>query len=154
MNPRSTMSVAGHPIHVILVPFVIAFYCGALAADIGYAAMGDAFFARMALWLLGEGVVMSVPTALIGLIDFLAEPRIRAMTAAWLHLGGNVLLTLVSAADWYLRYQVGAEQGSQSYIWLAVVAVLILLFNGWMGWAMVYSHHVAVSDIAAPDSAI
>ena len=35
MNPRSTIQIAGHPIHVMLVPFVIGYYTGAFAADLG-----------------------------------------------------------------------------------------------------------------------
>ena len=35
-NPRSTVQIAGHPIHVMIVPFVIGFYVGAFAADLAY----------------------------------------------------------------------------------------------------------------------
>src|SRR5262249_15939418 len=100
--------------------------------------------------LLGPGIVMSVPTAVLGLVDFLGEPAIRAIKQAWYHLIGNVLLTLVSIVDWYLRYQEGAQAGSRDYLWLALVGVLLLLFNGWVGWEMVYRRHVGVSDDIGP----
>ena len=35
-NPRSTVSVADHPIHPLLVPFPIAFFIGTLACDLVY----------------------------------------------------------------------------------------------------------------------
>ena len=35
-NPRSTVQVAGHPIHPMLIPFPIAFFVGTLVTDIVY----------------------------------------------------------------------------------------------------------------------
>jgi uncharacterized membrane protein len=32
---------------------------------------------------------------------------------------------------------------------LSIAVVLILLFTGWMGWAMVYRHGVAVAETSA-----
>jgi uncharacterized membrane protein len=145
-NPRSTVSLAGHPIHVMLVPFVIGFYTGAFGADVAYAATQDPFWARAAIWLIGVGIIMSAFAATVGFIDFIMEPRIRDLSAAWWHLGGNILLSAVSIVDWFLRYEEGNEAGSHHYIWLSLAAVLLLLFNGWKGWEMVYSHKVGVAD--------
>ena len=146
MNPRSTVSVAGHPVHAMLVPFVIAFYVGAFLSDIAYACVMDPFWARAALWLIGAGIVASAMAATIGLIDFIAEPAIRELRDAWWHLGANVLLSLVSILDGLLRYEVGAEAGSKGYIWLSGLSVLILLFSGWKGGQLVYRHGVGVKN--------
>jgi uncharacterized membrane protein len=35
-NPRSTASIAGHPIHPMLIPFPIAFFVGTFACDLVY----------------------------------------------------------------------------------------------------------------------
>jgi len=146
MNPRSTISFAGHPVHVMLVPFVIGFYTGAFLSDVGFAVSGDPFWARAAIWLIGAGIFMSALAATVGFLDFILEPKIRDLSAAWWHLGGNILLSAVSIVDWFLRYEEGEVAGSHNYIWLSLVAVLLLIFNGWKGWEMVYSHHVGVSD--------
>jgi uncharacterized membrane protein len=146
MNPRSTISVAGHPVHVMLVPFVIGFYTGAFAADLAFAGTGDAFWARAALWLIGAGIVMSAFAATVGFVDFIFEPKIRDLSAAWWHLGGNLLLSAVSITDWVLRYDEGFVAGSHNYLWMSAVAVALLVFNGWMGWDLVYAHHVGIKD--------
>jgi uncharacterized membrane protein len=146
MNPKSTVSIAGHPVHAMLVPFVIAFYTGALLCDIAYASVMDPFWARAAFWLVGAGIVASAAAATIGLIDFVAEPRVRELRDAWWHLGANVLLSLVSILDWLLRYEVGAEAGSKAYVWLSGLSVLILLFSGWKGGQLVYRHRVGVKN--------
>lgn len=146
MNPRSTVQIAGHPIHAMLVPFVIAFYVGSFVADLLYAQTMDPLFARGALWLMGGGIMASAFAATMGLIDFMAEPLIRELSAAWWHLGGNVAMSVLSILDWVLRYAVGAEAGSRAYIWLSFATVLLLAFNGWKGGQMVYRHRVGVAD--------
>jgi len=145
-NPRSTLQIAGHPIHVMIVPFVIAFYVGAFVTDLAYAGTGDPFWARGAIWLLAAGVVMSVLAALAGITDFLAEPQIRSLSASWWHFGGNALVAVISIADLYLRYVAGYQSGSEQYLWMSGLVVALLIFTGWKGWEMVYKDHVGVSE--------
>jgi uncharacterized membrane protein len=66
---ESRASIAGHPIHPMLVPFPIAFLVGAFACDIVFASTSDAFWARAALWLAGAGLVMGALAAVFGLVD-------------------------------------------------------------------------------------
>jgi uncharacterized membrane protein len=146
MNPRSTVRIAGHPVHAMLVPFVIAFYTAAFAADLAYGHTLDPFWARAALWLIGAGIAASAFAAAIGLVDFIAEPAIRHLSTAWWHLGGNMLMSLISILDCVLRAAVGAEAGSRAYVWLSFAVFLLLLFNGWKGGEMVYRHKVGVRD--------
>lgn len=146
MNPRSTVSILGHPVHAMLVPFVIAFYTGAFAADLAYAGTSDPFWALSALWLIGAGIFVSVFAATIGLVDFLGEPAIRELPAAWWHLGGNIVMSLISILDWVLRYEVGSEAGSSGYIWLSGAVFVLLIFNAWKGGQLVYRHRVGVAD--------
>jgi uncharacterized membrane protein len=146
MNPRSTVSIYGHPVHAMLVPFVIAAYTGAFAADLAYSGTLDPFWASSAIWLIGAGIAVSVFAAAIGLADFLAEPAIRDLPAAWWHLGGNIVMSLISILDWVLRYEVGAEAGSVAYIWLSGAVFVLLLFNAWKGGQLVYRHRVGVAD--------
>jgi len=146
MNPRSTVSILGHPVHAMLVPFVIASYTGAFAADIAYSAASNPFWAVSAMWLIGAGIAVSVFAATIGFVDFVAEPAIRELPAAWWHLGGNVVMSLISILDWVLRYEVGPEAGSSAYIWLSGTVFVLLIFNGWMGAQLVYHHRVGVAD--------
>lgn len=146
MNPRATVQIAGHPVHVMLVPFVIAFYIAGFAADLAFARTLDPFFARAAEWSIGLGVLFSAAAATAGLIDFLFEPAIRDLSAAWWHLGGNVAMSLTSILDVVLRWEVGAEAGSRAYVWLSAAAVALLFFSGWMGGQLVYRHRVGVAD--------
>ncbi len=145
-NPKSTASIAGHPLHVMLVPFPIAFYFGTFLADLVYGGTDNPFWSEMAFWLLAAGFTMSLLASLMGFIDFLGEPAIRALRVAWLHFGGNALVGLISAVDLWLRYESGPEAGSQAYVWLSGLVVVILLFTGWLGGQMVYRNRVGVAD--------
>ena len=106
-NPRSTASVAGHPIHPMLVPFPIAFFVGALVTDLVFWQTGVALWSAASFWLLSAGHVMAALAAVVGLIDVLSEPRIRMLQDAWWHAGGNVLAVLISLYNWYGRYALG-----------------------------------------------
>jgi uncharacterized membrane protein len=146
MNPRSTVKIGGHPVHPMLVPFVIAFYMGAFAADLAYEGTANPFWAEAALWMIGAGIVASAFAATIGLADFLFEPEIRDIPAAWWHLGGVIVMSLISVLDWVLRYEVGAEAGSRAYVWLSLAVAVLLVFNGWKGGELVYKYRVGVKD--------
>src|SRR3982750_895204 len=88
-NPTSTASIAGHPIHPMLIPFPIAFLVGALVSDLAFLATGNPFWAQASMWLIGAALVMGALAALAGLTDFLGDRRIRALPDAWYHFLGN-----------------------------------------------------------------
>jgi uncharacterized membrane protein len=149
-NPRSTFSIAGHPIHPMLIPFPIAFFFATLLCDIAFWRSGNASWATASSWLLGAGLVMAALAAVAGLIDVLGDARIRALREVWWHAGGNVLLVLVQAYSWYARYTEGTAAVMPKGLILSVVAVALMGFTGWMGWQMVYRDHVGVADVPDP----
>ncbi|HYC97914.1 DUF2231 domain-containing protein [Brevundimonas sp.] len=145
-NPKTTAKIAGHPIHPMLIPFPIAFFVGAFAADVAYWQTGNAFFASGAAWLIGAGLVMAALAALAGLADFLGSRAIRALRPAWLHLVGNVTAVLLELWNLILRLGDPAAAVVPMGLGLSLVVTLLLLFNGWMGWEMVYRGRVGVAD--------
>ena len=149
-NPRSTASIAGHPIHPMLIPFPVAFFVATLACDIAFWRSANESWATASLWLLGAGLVMAALAAAAGLIDVLGEPRIRALREVWWHAGGNVLLVLIQAWSWFTRYSEGTAAVVPQGLILSLIAVGLMLFTGWMGWQMVYRDHVGVSDEPDP----
>lgn len=145
-NPRSTASIAGHPIHPMLIPFPIAFFVSTFVVDIVYWRTGDAEWAHASLFLLGAGLVMAALAALAGLTDFLGSRQIRGLGAAVQHLIGNVTAVVLEFVNLFLRVKSGPGFILHGGLILSLVVVLILLFTGWKGWEMVYKHHVGVSD--------
>jgi uncharacterized membrane protein len=151
-NPKSTASIAGHPLHPMLIPFPIAFWVTALVTDIAFRTTDTAFWATASMWLLGAGVVAALVAAVFGFTDSLGEPGIRALSVAWQHMIGNLIAVVLALVNWYLRYSSGAEAAVRGWgIWLSLVTVLLLLFNGWRGWDLVYRYHVGVTDAPPAD---
>jgi len=146
MNPKSTASIAGHPIHPMLIPFPIAFFIATLVCDLVFASNGNEAWVAATLWLLGAGLIMAALAALAGLADVMGDDRIRNLRDAWLHAGGNVVVVLIELYNWYLRYSSGPEAVVPIGLILSLISVAILAFTGWKGWEMVYRHHVGVAD--------
>ena len=152
-NPKSTASIAGHPIHPMLIPFPIAFFVATFVCDLAYWQSSNDGWVTATLWLLGAGLVMAALAAVAGLTDVLAEPRIRALNDAWWHAGGNVLVVLIELYNFYARYSEGSSAIVPKGLVLSLVVVCILLFTGWKGWEMVYRYPVGVADAADSPSA-
>ena len=145
-NPRSTAKIAGHPIHPMLIPFPIAFFVGTLAVDIVYSQTGGPFWATAGRWLLGAGLVMAALAATAGLTDFLGEPRVRALRAAWHHMIGNIVAVLAELVNLWQRLEQGDAFVVPTGLVVSAGVTLLLLYNGWRGWEMVYRGRVGVAD--------
>lgn len=152
-NPRSTAKIAGHPLHPMFIPFPIVFFVSAFVVDLIYLNQGDRVWALAAMWMLGAGLVGAALAALAGLTDFLGDRRIRSLSDAWLHMIGNVVAVLLEAANLYLRWSGGAEAAVAPVgVVLSGLTVVLLLFNGWKGWELVYRHRVGIADLGSGDS--
>jgi uncharacterized membrane protein len=145
-NPKSTASIAGHPIHPMLIPFPIAFFVATFVCDLAYWQTSNAGWATAAIWLLGAGLIMAALAAVMGLADVLGEPRIRALNDVWWHAGGNVIVVLIQLYNFFARYSEGTSAIVPKGLVLSLVVVCILLFTGWKGWEMVYRYRVGVAD--------
>jgi uncharacterized membrane protein len=137
-NPKSIASIAGHPLHPMLIPFLIAFLVAAFAFDVAFWQTANTFWASASVWLLGAGIVMAALAAVAGLIDMLGEARIRVLNAVWWHAGGNVLVVLIQLYNWFARYTQETTAVVPKGLILSLLVVGILLFTGWKGWEMVY----------------
>lgn len=140
----STVALAGHPFHPLIVTFPIAFLTGALGTDVGYWLTGDAFWARASFWLIGAGIVTGLLAAATGMMDFLKIDRVREHQAGWVHMVGNVAVITLSLVSFVLRWgnQTGAVLPTGLIISLFVATLVGI--TGWYGAELVYRHKVAV----------
>src|SRR5215212_1893590 len=144
--PKSTASIAGHPIHPMLVPFPIVFLVSALLTDIAYT-QWDGMWAYASTWLIAAGIVSALLAAVAGFIDFFGERRIRRLRVAWYHMIGNLAAVVLSVVNLLVHNRDGAMSVVPTGITLSAIVVLLLLFNGWMGGHLVYRHGVAVRPL-------
>ena len=150
LHPRSTASIAGHPLHVMLVPIPISCFVGTFCTDIAYWQTANMLWADMSAWLLTVGLIVSVFVVLFGLIDFLGDRRIRALAPAWRHGLGNALVIILSIFNAFIHSRDAYTSVFPEGLILSGVVVAILLFTGWNGWTMVYRHGVGVRPEEGP----
>jgi|SRR5215217_5595228 len=144
-NPRSTASIAGHPIHPMLIPFPITCLVGALVTDLLYLNTDDRGFAVASHWLIGFGIGTALLAATFGLIDYMGDDRIRRLGVALQHMLANVAAVVISIINFVIRMDDPTDIRSLG-VYLSGVVVLILLYSGWLGGHMVYRHRVAVQE--------
>jgi uncharacterized membrane protein len=145
-NPQTTAHIAGHPIHPMLIPFPIAFLVATFVCDLVFWRTGNSGWSTAALYLLGAATLMAGLAAVAGLMDFLGDDRIRGLSAAWHHMIGNVVVVVLALINWYRRYAGGDAAVLPWGLVLSTIIVLLLLYNGWRGWEMVYRHRVGVEE--------
>ena len=84
---------------------------------------------------LGMGTSSLHMAALAGVIDFLGEPRVRRLRAAWIHAVGNVLAVILSIFNLFIHSRDAWTSVVPQGIWLSGIAALLLLVVGVRGWS-------------------
>ena len=155
----SPASIAGHPIHPMLIPFPIGLWVFSVVADIIYLWRDNPDWEWLAKWTLLAGCIGAVAAAIFGIIDWLSiKDREVKKVANW-HARLNILALLLFAASWYLRTDNGQDMiGNSLKIPMALsgVGLIAIVISGWLGGELVFKHGVGVNpqhDTVAEEAA-
>ena len=140
----SSVAIAGHPIHPVIVVFPVAFLTAAAGTDIGYWLTKDYFWARASTWLIGLGLVAGILAALVGMSDFLKIPRVRKRTAGWAHMTLNVVALVLTAVNFGMRFNDPTGFIIPLGTVTSVVVATLLGAGGWYGGELSFRHKVGV----------
>jgi uncharacterized membrane protein len=145
----SPASIAGHPIHPMLIPFPIALWVFSLVADLIYLWRGNPVWRSwIAFYALLAGIIGGVVAAIFGIIDWLSiKDRPTKKVADW-HARLNIIALLFFAASFYLRTTGGSRLVTSSYtiaLVLSIVGVILITISGYLGGELVFQHGVAVN---------
>jgi len=144
---RTPASIAGHPIHPMLVPIPIGLWLFSLVCDLIHAGGStNPAWSTVALYTMGGGIVGALLAALPGLIDLLSLPAGPRKTAL-IHMSLNLTVVALYVINLWMR--VSAPEKSGAALWLSITAIGLLVISGWLGGKMVYVHGIAVD--APPD---
>jgi uncharacterized membrane protein len=108
------------------------------------------------LWDIAAGIIAGLVAAVFGFIDWLAIPAgTRAKRIGLLHGGGNVVVVVLFAISWLLRW--GAPDGRPDLAAFipALLGVCLGAVTGWLGGELVDRLGVGVSpgaNLDAPSS--
>lgn len=139
----SRASIAGHPIHPMLVPIPIGLFVFSFVSDLAaYFGSSDPW-STVAFYCIGGGIVGALLVAVFGFIDLLSLSDDRVKKIGIAHMAINLGVVALFVVNFALRWQGHALGGAP--LVLSVAAILMLLASGWLGGHMVFVHGVAVS---------
>lgn len=142
---RTPASIAGHPIHPMLVPIAIGCWVFSVASDIVCAVTGAAQpWNTLAYYTMIGGIVGALAAAIPGLVDLISLPPGPARRAGVMHMLINLTVVALFIGNAWMRR--GAPQDLETPMILSIVAILMLLVSGWLGGKMVFEHGVGVDE--------
>jgi len=139
----SPASIAGHPIHPMLVALPIGLWIFSLVSDVIFlAGLGAPVWNDVAFYTMAGGIVGALLAAVPGLIDFLSIEDARVKKIGAMHMALNLVAVALYAVNLWLR--TSSSPGSKLPVGLSVLTVLMLAVSGWLGGEMVYVHGISV----------
>jgi uncharacterized membrane protein len=140
---RTPASIAGHPIHPMLVPLPIGLWVFSLVCDLIRVFGGtDPAWSTVALYCIGGGIVGALLAAVAGLIDLLSLPVGVMRRTALIHMSINLVVVVLYVINLWMRAATPDKLGTPFV--LSLIAIGLLVVSGWFGGKMVYELGVAV----------
>lgn len=148
----------GHPTHPPLTDATIGLYTGAAGFAVLSAVGVSPENLAVAWWLaLVGGLVVAVPTAVTGLLDWL---KISRGTAIWRTATAHLLAMLTATIVFFAAAIVGHRgyvdhEVTGSALTLTLIGFVLLTLGGWLGGTIVFVHGMRVvkeTDIAASEA--
>ena len=142
---RTPASIAGHPIHPMLVPIAIGGFVLSLAFDIACVATGQvAPWATVSYYTMIGGIVGALAAAVFGFIDMLSLSG-YTRSVALKHMGLNLTVVVLYVCNAWLRSGTADHAPGGTPFILSLIAAGLLIISGWLGGKMVYEAGVGVA---------
>lgn len=140
---KTPASIAGHPIHPMLVPLAIGLWIFSFVCDLIHLRQGaDPVWSTVALYAMGGGIIGALLAAVPGLIDLLSLPaNVRGTAVA--HMSINLVVVTLYVVNFWMRMR--APENPGGLVWLSLLCVALLAVSGWLGGKLVFEHGVAVN---------
>lgn len=144
----SKVTIAGHPVHPMLIGYPVACYTGTLVGFAVYAANGNQFWLNLAIALNVVGVGGALLAALPGFADWaFGIPRGSAAKNVGLaHAGLNVAALALFAVNLgtYASHWNGPATGATRGLALTAAGLACTLAAGFLGWMLVQNYHIGI----------
>ena len=150
---RTPASIAGHPIHPMLVPVAIGGLVLSLVFDIVCLATGQvAPWSTVAYYTMIGGIVGALCAAVFGFVDLLSLPAGHTKKVGVAHMAINLLVVGLFICNAWLRHDNPAAGASGAPFLLSLAGIGLLVVSGWLGGKLVFEAGVGVSGGSEPAS--
>lgn len=141
---RTPASVAGHPVHPMLIVFPVGLLIFSLLCDlISLLSADPATWQTVALFTMIGGFVGALIAAMPGFIDFLSISEDKVKKVAVMHMAVNLIVVTLYGVNIWLR--VNGDELYGTPLLLSLLAVALLGLSGWLGASLVYKYGVGVN---------
>lgn len=140
---RTPASIAGHPIHAMLIVFPVGLLIFSLICDLISTRSADPTpWALVAFYTMVGGFIGALVAAVPGLIDLLSLTDRAIKKTAITHMSINLVAVALYAVNIWLR--AGSTTNTGTPLLLSVAGVALLAVSGWLGGKMVHEYGVGV----------
>ncbi len=146
---RSNATIAGHPVHPMLIPFPLALWVTSFVVDILFYFLRHSTLLVISKFLLAAGCLGALAAAIPGFIDWLAIKDGEVKRAANWHARLNVIALIVFAASLFLRLgnysQIVGRKLTIPFL-LSLLGIILISISGWLGGELVFRYGVGQTD--------
>jgi uncharacterized membrane protein len=141
---RTPASIAGHPVHPMVVPVAIGGFLLSFVFDVVCLATGHIDpWATVAYYTMIGGIVGALLAALFGFVDLLSLPAGYTKRIGLIHMAINLTVVVLFIGSAFLRHANASPAGTPFI--LSLVAIGLLVVSGWLGGKLVFEAGVGVS---------
>jgi uncharacterized membrane protein len=141
---RTPASIAGHPIHPMVVPIAIGGFILSFVFDIVCLASGNIDpWATVAYYTMIGGIVGALIAAVFGFTDYAALDNVHIKHIASMHMALNLTIVILYIVNAWVRH--GNPSSLKGPMLLSLLCIILLTISGWLGGKMVYECGVAVN---------
>ena len=139
---RTPASLAGHPVHPMLIPLPIGLWVFSLVCDLLFVfGTGVSLWFTLAFYTMIGGLIGAALAAIPGFIDMLSLSGTRKRIAL-VHMTLNLVVVVLYAVNIGLRIDGAGPAGLP--LALSAAGIALLAVSGWLGGHLVYVYRVGV----------
>ena len=142
---QSRATIAGHPIHPMLIPFPLALWVTSFVVDILFYFLRHPTLLVISKFMLAAGCLGALAAAIAGFIDWLAIQNGDVKKTANWHARLNVIALVVFAISFFLRLGSYSEWVGRKLtipFLLSLVGVILITISGWLGGELVFRYGI------------
>src|SRR6476619_8437035 len=142
---KSKASIAGHPIHPMLIPFPLALWATSFVVDVLFYLLRHPTLLVVAKFMIAAGCLGAIAAAIFGIIDWLSIKDGDVKKVANWHARLNIAALVVFAISLFLRMGRYSDLVGRKLtipFLLSLVGVILITISGWLGGGRVFHYEV------------